>query len=412
MENHRVGETGLTDSGPSSNYHHHAVLHGMNAPISSNFIHQNGSAFGFGELEEAIVPHGVELTNDEAKAPLFTRSRPSSATLEMLPSNWSLRFQQTPRGSWNSRGESTDSVSSSAVNTLPSNQLQPESPISQKASSSADHHQPFNHKPLQQQQLEMASDISSLNQSAAQEKLQEQESHNNQQSATLPRNFGRGSSSSEKQLDAKTLRRLAQNREAARKSRLRKKGFFVGGCAAAFGNISSGAAMFDMEYSRWLEDDHRHLSELRTRLHAHLSDTDLQTIVDGYVSHYDKIFRLKEAAAKSDVLHLITGMWMTPVERCFVWIGDFRPSELIKMLVSQLDPLTEHQVMGICNLQHSSQQAEEALTLGLEQLYHSLMDSIAGGPVIHEMQQMAVALSKLANLEGFLHQVFPTHYHH
>ncbi|KAB2028220.1 hypothetical protein ES319_D05G084000v1 [Gossypium barbadense] len=411
MENHRVGETGLTDSGPSSNYHHHAVLHGMNAPISSNFIHQNGSAFGFGELEEAIVPHGVELTNDEAKAPLFTRSRPSSATLEMLPSNWSLRFQQTPRGSWNSRGESTDSVSSSAVNTLPSNQLQPESPISQKASSSADHHQPFNHKPLQQQQLEMASDISSLNQSAAQEK-------------------GRGSSSSEKQLDAKTLRRLAQNREAARKSRLRKKayvqqlessriklaqleqdlqrtrsqGFFVGGCAAAFGNISSGAAMFDMEYSRWLEDDHRHLSELRTRLHAHLSDTDLQTIVDGYVSHYDKIFRLKEAAAKSDVLHLITGMWMTPVERCFVWIGDFRPSELIKMLVSQLDPLTEHQVMGICNLQHSSQQAEEALTLGLEQLYHSLMDSIAGGPVIHEMQQMAVALSKLANLEGFLHQ--------
>ncbi|KAG4145219.1 hypothetical protein ERO13_D05G084300v2 [Gossypium hirsutum] len=430
MENHRVGETGLTDSGPSSNYHHHAVLHGMNAPISSNFIHQNGSAFGFGELEEAIVPHGVELTNDEAKAPLFTRSRPSSATLEMLPSNWSLRFQQTPRGSWNSRGESTDSVSSSAVNTLPSNQLQPESPISQKASSSADHHQPFNHKPLQQQQLEMASDISSLNQSAAQEKLQEQESHNNQQSATLPRNFGRGSSSSEKQLDAKTLRRLAQNREAARKSRLRKKayvqqlessriklaqleqdlqrtrsqGFFVGGCAAAFGNISSGAAMFDMEYSRWLEDDHRHLSELRTRLHAHLSDTDLQTIVDGYISHYDKIFRLKEAAAKSDVLHLITGMWMTPVERCFVWIGDFRPSELIKMLVSQLDPLTEHQVMGICNLQHSSQQAEEALTLGLEQLYHSLMDSIAGGPVIHEMQQMAVALSKLANLEGFLHQ--------
>lgn len=162
--------------------------------------------------------------------------------------------------------------------------------------------------------------------------------------------------------------------------------------------------MFDMEYSRWLEDDHRHLSELRTRLHAHLSDTDLQTIVDGYISHYDKIFRLKEAAAKSDVLHLITGMWMTPVERCFVWIGDFRPSELIKMLVSQLDPLTEHQVMGICNLQHSSQQAEEALTLGLEQLYHSLMDSIAGGPVIHEMQQMAVALSKLANLEGFLHQ--------
>ncbi|KAK8289045.1 hypothetical protein V6Z11_D07G162000 [Gossypium hirsutum] len=32
-------------------------------------------------------------------------------------------------------------------------------------------------------------------------------------------------STSEKQLDAKTLRRLAQNREAAKKSRLRKKAY-------------------------------------------------------------------------------------------------------------------------------------------------------------------------------------------
>ncbi|KAK8601743.1 hypothetical protein V6N12_051570 [Hibiscus sabdariffa] len=379
----------------------------MNVP--TGFIHQEGSAFGFGELEEAIVLQGLNIRNDEAKAPLFTTGRPA-ATLEMFPS-WPMRFKQTPRGSSKSGGGSTDS--GSAVNTISSkteNQLEPESPISSKNTTPLDHQQ-------QKQQEMMASDVSRTGASQ------------NQSIAKLPQEKRRGSTS-EKQLDAKTLRRLAQNREAARKSRLRKKayvqqlessrikltqleqdlqrsrsqGFFLGGCAGAVGNISSGAAIFDMEYSRWLEDDQRHMSELRTGLNAHLSDSDLRIIVDTYISHYDEIFRLKVVAAKADVFHLITGMWTTPAERCFLWMGGFRPSELIKMLISQLDPLTEQQVMGIYSLQHSSQQAEEALTQGLEQLQRSLTDTIAGGPVIDGMQQMAIAIGKLANLEGFVRQ--------
>lgn len=61
--------------------------------------------------------------------------------------------------------------------------------------------------------------------------------------------------------------------------------------------------------------------------------------------------------------------------------------------------------MGVCSLQHSSQQAEEALSQGLEQLQQSLIDTVAGGAAIDGMQQMAIALSKLANLEGFIRQV-------
>lgn len=75
------------------------------------------------------------------------------------------------------------------------------------------------------------------------------------------------------------------------------------------------------------------------------------------------------------------------------------------MLIGQLDPLTEQQVMGIYRLQHSSQQAEEALSQGQEQLQQSLIDTLAAGQVVDGMQQMAVALGKLANLEGFVRQV-------
>ncbi|KAJ0020521.1 hypothetical protein Pint_31893 [Pistacia integerrima] len=423
MASHRIGETGLSDSGPSNHHHHHhvpyaAALHGMNTHTS--FINQEGSAFDFGELEEAIVLHGVKIRNDEAKAPLFTAAGRPAATLEMFPS-WPMRFQQTPRGSSKSGGESTDS--GSALNTLSSKaetQLEPESPISKKASSSD--HQAFEQDQLRlqhQEQVEMSNDTSRTGPSQ------------NQSAAKQPQEKRKGAgSTSDKPQDAKTLRRLAQNREAARKSRLRKKayvqqlessrikltqleqelqrarsqGLFLGGCSATAGNISSAAAMFDMEYARWLEDDLRHMSELRAGLNAHLSDGDLRIIVDGYISHYDEIFRLKGVAAKSDVLHLTTGMWTTAAERCFLWMGGFKPSDLIKMLISQLDPLTEQQVMGIYSLQHSSQQAEEALSQGLEQLQQSLIETIAGGPAIDGMQQMVVALGKLANLEGFVRQ--------
>ncbi|PIA28275.1 hypothetical protein AQUCO_07200138v1 [Aquilegia coerulea] len=422
MAGHRVGGTGhLSDSGPSNQHTPYAVLQHDQLNPSTTFMDQQGSAFDFGELEEAIALQGVKFRDhDEAKRSFFT-TRPAT-TLEMFPS-WPLRFQQTPIGSSKS-GESTDS--GSAQNTISckaDSQLEPESPISKKTI-----YQPLDQQQQQQQKqlVKMPSDISRTGPQP------------NQQNKTIEKRKGAGSTS-EKPLDAKTLRRLAQNREAARKSRLRKKayvqqlessriklsqieqdlqrarsqGLFLGAAGGgAAGNLSSGAAIFDMEYARWLDDDQRHMSELRTGLHSHLSDNDLRLILDGYLGHYDEIFRLKGVAAKSDVFHLITGMWITPAERCFLWMGGFRPSELLKMLMPQLDPLTEQQLMGICSLQQSSQQAEDALSQGLEQLHHSLSETIGGGGgsltdgsnVQNYMSQMALALSQISNLEGFVRQ--------
>ncbi|OVA09978.1 Basic-leucine zipper domain [Macleaya cordata] len=429
MAGHRVGETNLSNSGPSNQHMAYAVQHGINISPSTNFI-QQGSGFDFGELEEAIVLQGVNIRNDEAQKSFFT-TRPA-ATLEMFPS-WPMRFQPTPGGSSKSGEESTDS--GSAQNTFyykADFQLEPESPISKKSSSNQTLDQNQHHQ--QKQQPEMASDNPRAG--AAQ----------NQQPKALEKRKGPGSSSN-KPPDAKILRRLAQNREAARKSRLRKKayvqqlessriklaqleqdlqrarsqGLFLAAGGGAGGNLSSDATMFDMEYARWLEEEHRHMSELRTGLQAHLSDNDLRILLDGYLAHYDEIFRLKGLATKSDVFHLITGMWTTPAERCFLWMGGFRPSELLKILTPQLDPLTEQQLMGICSLQQSTQQAEEALSQGLEQLNHSLAETISSGTggtsaasfslshheptnVADFMGHMAMALGKLSNLEGFLRQ--------
>lgn len=75
------------------------------------------------------------------------------------------------------------------------------------------------------------------------------------------------------------------------------------------------------------------------------------------------------------------------------------------MVISQLDLLTEQQLMDIYSLQLSSQQTEEALSQGLEKLQQSLIDTIAIGSISDGLHHMAVALGKLANLEGFVRQV-------
>ncbi|CAN1252189.1 Transcription factor TGA9 [Linum perenne] len=366
-----MGETGLSDSGPSTTHHSHHHHHNHHLPYALLHRQQDGPAFDFGELEEAIVLQGVKIrsNNDEPRSPLFGEGRPAATTLEMFPS-WPMRFhphQHTPIGSSRSGEESTDS--GSGVNTISQqqlNQLEPESPMSKKAaSSSSDHYHHFQH-----QQMDMvAAAATGSNGGVGPSSSSQHHHHQQNQSPDKP-------STNDKVKKLGTLRRLAQNREAARKSRLRKKayvqqlessriklaqmeqelqrarqqGLFMSGCGGAGGNLSSAAAMFDMEYARWLEDDLRHMSELRTGLNAHLSDGDL------------------------------------------------------RMLISQLDPLTEQQVMGIYSLQHSSQQAEDAMSQGLDQLQQSLVDTIAGGPVVDGMQQMAVALGKLSNLEGFVRQ--------
>ncbi|CAL9750146.1 unnamed protein product [Musa acuminata subsp. burmannicoides] len=326
-----------------------------------------------------------------------------------------MRFQQSPRqGSlWSARS----SASSSAQNTA--SHPESDNPASRMASSDlcADH--------KQQQEMMMVSVRKSLASTI--------HTHPVEKSHLSLKMTGSTARKDGKVLDPKRLRRLAQNREAARKSRLRKKayvqqletsrirlqqleqdlhsarlqGVFLGVAGYANGSTSSSAAMFDMEYARWLDENCKHMSGLQGAVQAHLPDGDLGVIVDQCAAHYDELFRLKAIVVKSDVLHLLNGAWRTPAERCFLWMGGFRPSELLKMVVAQLDPLTEQQFMGICNLQQSSQQAEEALSQGLEQLHHSLADAIAGGFLsngVADGSYMVIALAKLDNLEGLVRQ--------
>ncbi|KAM0062709.1 putative transcription factor bZIP family [Helianthus debilis subsp. tardiflorus] len=239
-----------------------------------------------------------------------------------------------------------------------------------------------------------------------------------------------------KHITDKSQRRLAQNREAARKSRLRKKayvqqlesgrvklaqleqelerarrqgvygGLMNRGNGLLSGNVvNSGIATFEMEYELWVSEQRKKDDELRKVLLTHTSEIELKLFVDSGLNHYYDLFRMKADAAKADVFYLMNGLWRTPVERFFQWIGGFRPSELIYILMPQIE-LTDTQLMKVRSLRQSCEQAEEALNQGMAKLQQTLAQSITidiMGPASYNTQ-MNCAMERLEALEIFLIQ--------
>lgn len=108
-------------------------------------------------------------------------------------------------------------------------------------------------------------------------------------------------------------------------------GAYVGN-GGGVGQWSSGAtSTFDMEYGYWVEEQHRQNTALRVAMQSQVSEVELGMLVESGLNHYYTLFRMKEEAAKSDIFHLMSGSWRTSAERFFLWIGGFRPSELLNV---------------------------------------------------------------------------------
>lgn len=246
----------------------------------------------------------------------------------------------------------------------------------------------------------------------------------------------------------KAQRRLAQNREAARKSRLRKKAYIqqletsriklaqleqelqrarqqqgvyggpnpgglqggpnLGGFAGA--PMDPGVAAFELQYGHWVDEQERHTTELRGALQAQAtSELELRMLVETGLANYDHLFRIKSAAACADVFCVMSGLWRSPAERFFLWIGGFRPSEVLNILSPQLEPLSDQQVVAVYSLRQSSAQAEDALSQGMEKLQQTLSESLlatADPFAIPDAYNMGTssAVVKLKGLVGFVQQ--------
>ncbi|CAI9758256.1 unnamed protein product [Fraxinus pennsylvanica] len=235
----------------------------------------------------------------------------------------------------------------------------------------------------------------------------------------------------------KVLRRLAQNREAARKCRQRKKayvqqlensklrlmqleqelervrqqGLYMGGGLDTgqlgyCGTTNPGIATFEMAYGQWVEEQNKKNADLRNALYSDIRDAELSSFVEDGMKHYFDLFAMKETAARADVFYLMSGTWKTSAEHFLSWIGGFRPSQLLKVLMPHLEPLAEQQSLELIKLGQSCQQAEDALSQGLEKLHEFLSQTVAAGQLGegHYLPQIRAAMDKLDAMVRFVAQ--------
>ncbi|XP_073279812.1 transcription factor TGA4 isoform X2 [Primulina huaijiensis] len=235
----------------------------------------------------------------------------------------------------------------------------------------------------------------------------------------------------------KVQRRLAQNREAARKSRLRKKAYVQqlessklkliqleqelgrarqqGLCAGGgldtsqlgySETINPGITAFEMEYGHWVEEQNIQISDLRNALQSNVGDMELSILIERVLKHYADLFAMKATAARIDVFYLMSGMWKTSAERFFLWIGGFRPSELLKVLLPHLEPMSEQQHFEVCNLRQNCQQAEDAFSQGMEKLRYIVAEAVGAGRLGegNYLPQITAAIEKLEALVRFVGQ--------
>ncbi|KAJ0097306.1 hypothetical protein Patl1_27394 [Pistacia atlantica] len=91
-------------------------------------------------------------------------------------------------------------------------------------------------------------------------------------------------------------------------------------------------------------------------------------------------------------------------ERFFFWIGGFRPSKLLKILVPHLDTLTDSQYMEVSNVRQSCQQAEDAVSQGMEKLQSTLAETVVAGQLVEGgyIPRIPITMEKLEALVVFV----------
>ena len=134
-----------------------------------------------------------------------------------------------------------------------------------------------------------------------------------------------------------------------------------GGVAAATAAVDPRVAAFELDYTRWVEEQGRQATELRAALQSHAPEVQLRVLVDAGLAHYGALFQAKAQAAQSDAFFVLSGVWRAPAERFFLWIGGFRPFELLKVLAPRLDPLMDHQAAEVRKLILTRRQAARGL---------------------------------------------------
>ncbi|GAQ83596.1 Putative DOG1 domain-containing protein [Klebsormidium nitens] len=115
----------------------------------------------------------------------------------------------------------------------------------------------------------------------------------------------------------------------------------------------AAAAFFESFFSDWSKQLDASLADVR-RLEAQRNADVLPQDVQPHVDLWNELGSAKAKAIEGDVLYMAAGLWQTPFERAFSWLGGVRPTIMFQLIYSQIGAQTSRSLAALLEGEESS----------------------------------------------------------
>lgn len=97
-----------------------------------------------------------------------------------------------------------------------------------------------------------------------------------------------------------------------------------------------------------------------------------KTLIDTVLSHYQQYFEEKTKLANDDVFLLFSPTWLSSYERALLWIGDYKPSLILRLADGAVQDLTAEQREALERVRSETRRAERELSAAMAGVQESV----------------------------------------
>ncbi|XP_071731614.1 transcription factor TGA2.1-like [Rutidosis leptorrhynchoides] len=165
-------------------------------------------------------------------------------------------------------------------------------------------------------------------------------------------------------------------------------------------------------YNVWYCEHNNLIQSIHKALITNYKDSDIIPILNNVMDHFKHLFYVNNIAAKRDALNIIYGVWMKPTERCIMWVGGFRPSDILKLINTHVY-LTDLQSKNINELQSSTIHQERKISntianveqkLAVRLVSDGFKDKGDGLALTNYIAHISQSMGNFHAMETYLHQ--------
>ncbi|KAL1344798.1 hypothetical protein HN51_018622 [Arachis hypogaea] len=141
---------------------------------------------------------------------------------------------------------------------------------------------------------------------------------------------------------------------------------------------------FHAFYEGWIQRKQTLLDELLTLSDAPDSQHKHIALIESVLSHYQQYFEHKTRLQNDDVLLLFSPTWLSTYERALLWMGDYKPSIILRLADTALQDLTPDQIRAIERVRAETRTGERELSAAMA----AFQESVASPRVLQRVRRV------------------------